>query len=127
MNISDSHYSPEFLADRKQALLRQKELVTGELGEIAKYDEASGKYVPLQPDYDVGSVEDVGDSGEEAQELQQRMSRVDDLEASLDEISLALTKLDKGTYGRCEITGDWISEARLKAYPAARTCMEESK
>lgn len=127
MNTSDLHYSPEFLAECKKTLLGQKEQAIKELGGIAKYDDASGKYIPLQPDYDVGSVEDAGDSGEEAQELQQHMSRVNDLETSLDEISLALAKLDKGTYGRCEVTGDWISEERLEAYPAARTCMEESK
>ncbi len=127
MNMSDSHYNQKFLDERRQDLLRQREATIADLKEISSYDEASGKHIPLQPDYDVGSVEDTGDSGEEAEELQERMSRVNDLEETLDEIDLALSKLNKGTYGRCEVTGDWIKEDRLKAYPAARTCMEDSK
>ena len=127
MDTPVSYYGQQFIDERKQDLLRQKEETIAALRDISRYDEASGQYVPLQPDYDVGSVEDSGDSGEEAQELYKRTARVNDLEATLDDVDIALKKMDKGSYGRCEVTGDWIKKERLQAYPAARTCTEGSK
>jgi DnaK suppressor protein len=41
----------------------------------------------------------------------------------LREIDEALTKLDAGTFGRCESCGGEIGSARLEAMPAARLCM----
>jgi DnaK suppressor protein len=45
------------------------------------------------------------------------------LSETLEEIESALTKLDDGTYGRCEECGGAIAEARLEAMPAARLCI----
>lgn len=117
-----TRYGEEFIAARKQALLEQKSGLEADLGKIAEFDEASGQYMPLQPDYDAGSVEDQIDDSVEAQSLQERAARVSDMSQSLDEVNLALTKINQGTYGRCEATGEWIDEDRLVAYPAARTC-----
>lgn len=38
----------------------------------------------------------------------------------LQEINLALDKIDKGTYGICEMSGELISDERLEAMPTAR-------
>ena len=45
-----------------------------------------------------------------------------DLEAHYDTILAALSKIEKKTYGKCEVCGDEIGEARLEADPAAATC-----
>jgi DnaK suppressor protein len=45
------------------------------------------------------------------------------LAETLGEIDEALSKIDQGTYGRCESCGGDITEARLEAMPAARLCM----
>jgi len=45
----------------------------------------------------------------------------------LREIDLALSKLDAGTYGICEVTGLQISRARLDAKPEARYCIEYAR
>ena len=42
---------------------------------------------------------------------------------SLREVEDALTKLDAGSYGKCESCGGPIPEARLEAKPAARLCI----
>jgi RNA polymerase-binding transcription factor len=42
---------------------------------------------------------------------------------SLQEVEDALSKLDEGTYGRCESCGGAISQERLEAKPAARLCI----
>ena len=47
------------------------------------------------------------------------------LEMSLADVNLALQKMEEEKYGLCEETGEWISEERLAAYPAARTCNEK--
>lgn len=120
----ESHYSPEFLADRKADLLRQKQETEQELSSIARFDEAAGGWVSIQPEYDSDSTEDVGDRSSESEELQERNSQVDNLQATLVEIDYALSKFAVGTYGQCESTGEWMAEDRLIAYPAARTCSD---
>ncbi|HZS43254.1 MAG TPA: TraR/DksA C4-type zinc finger protein [Candidatus Paceibacterota bacterium] len=45
-----------------------------------------------------------------------------ELEPQLNDINLALDKIEKGTYGKCEVCQAEIEADRLKANPAARTC-----
>ena len=40
----------------------------------------------------------------------------------LDDVDGALGRLQDGTYGRCEVCDDGISDDRLAAEPTARTC-----
>ena len=46
------------------------------------------------------------------------------LEIQLNDVKDALLKIEDGTYGQCEVNGHLIEEGRLRANPAARTCME---
>ena len=46
------------------------------------------------------------------------------LQAELETVTTALTKLEDGTYGTCEICGEPISEARLSALPWAIGCID---
>jgi DnaK suppressor protein len=41
----------------------------------------------------------------------------------LEEVNAALSRLDAGTYGTCEVCGTPIGEERLEARPAARVCI----
>jgi RNA polymerase-binding transcription factor DksA len=45
------------------------------------------------------------------------------LETQLLDVSDALTRIEEGTYGVCEVCGEQIEEGRLNANPAARTCV----
>jgi len=45
-----------------------------------------------------------------------------DLEARYDTILSALASIERGTYGKCEVCGKPIEEARLEANPSATTC-----
>ena len=49
-------------------------------------------------------------------------SQVDAVDALLDEVELALTRLDDGTYGRCESCGAPIDDERLAELPIVRSC-----
>jgi DnaK suppressor protein len=42
---------------------------------------------------------------------------------ALGEVERALSKLETGSYGRCEACGGEIGPARLEAMPAARLCI----
>ena len=48
------------------------------------------------------------------------------LQESLDEVALALGRLEGGTYGRCEMCGVAIQSARLEAMPATRFCIDHA-
>ena len=121
----ESHFSAEFLNDRKTDLLRQKQDLEASLHQIARFDDDSGSWVALQPEYDSGTTEDSGDSGSESEQLQNNQAQVADLEKTLNEVDYALGKFADGTYGKCETTGDWMEADRLVAYPAARTCADD--
>ncbi len=49
-------------------------------------------------------------------------SAADTVDALLDEVELALARLDDGTYGRCETCGAVIDDAVLAADPVVRSC-----
>ena len=57
----------------------------------------------------------------EAFEREKDISILEGLEFELAEIEAALQRLDDGTYGVDEVTGERIDPARLEALPAART------
>jgi DnaK suppressor protein len=46
------------------------------------------------------------------------------LEEMLKQVQRALDRFDDGTYGRCEVCGQPIDPARLKALPHASTCLD---
>ncbi len=48
------------------------------------------------------------------------------LQETLDEVALALGRLETGTYGVCEVCGVAISPARLEAMPATRFCINHA-
>ena len=45
-------------------------------------------------------------------------------ELKLEEIAAALTRIDKGTFGRCEECGKEIGKERLQALPSTRYCIQ---
>jgi len=47
---------------------------------------------------------------------------VDLVDALLDDVELALARLDDGTYGRCESCGSAIADAELADDPLGRAC-----
>jgi RNA polymerase-binding transcription factor DksA len=67
--------------------------------------------------------EGFADSGQVTAERGEVEALVGTLRDTLNDIDEALAKFDKGTYGLCEVCGEPISEARLEAMPAARTCI----
>lgn len=67
------------------------------------------------------------DSGNETTEEQKDLGILESLETELAEVEAALRRLDEGTYGVDEVTGDPIDPARLDARPQARTNVDTER
>lgn len=66
------------------------------------------------------------DSGQVAAEQGENQALAGQLREQLDAVDKALSKLDNGSYGRCEVCNQPIAEARLEAMPAATTCIQHA-
>ena len=73
-----------------------------------------------------GQEADPNDAADQIEELVTNVPLVEELEERHTDVVEALEKMDDGTYGLCEEDSEPIPYARLKANPAARTCIEHA-
>jgi RNA polymerase-binding transcription factor DksA len=66
----------------------------------------------------------MGDAGSDAYDRDFALNLLSKEQDALQEIQAALTRVDLGTYGVCEISGKKIPQARLEAIPFARLTVE---
>lgn len=93
----------------------------------AERDRLAAQIDSLEPGSTDQQVDDnFADSGQVAAEQGENQALAAQLRNELEEVELALTKLDDGTYGRCETCGEPIAPARLEAMPAARFCIDHA-
>lgn len=93
--------------------------------------EAIGRRKPNNPtDWEAEApVEEVqpGDDNEQADKIEgyeENAAILKELEIRYNGVLSALERIEKGTYGVCEVSGESIEPERLQANPAARTCVE---
>ncbi|MGZ8735034.1 MAG: hypothetical protein ACXW2C_05675 [Acidimicrobiia bacterium] len=105
-------------ADARARLNAEKARVEGlihslkvELGAENESDDAE------LSDYDQHPADTATDTFERERDL----GLLDDLEAEFRELEDALRRIDAGTYGIDEVTGERIDPERLEAMPSART------
>jgi len=70
--------------------------------------------------------ENFADSGQVAAEQGEHRALLGRLQETLTDVDRALAKLDDGTYGKCEVCGEEIADARLEALPASRYCINHA-
>ncbi len=70
--------------------------------------------------------ENFADSGQVAAEMGEAKALANSLRDQLDDVEAALTALDEGRYGLCEVCGEPIAEARLEAMPTTRRCIQHA-
>lgn len=73
-----------------------------------------------------GQESDPNDVADQIEELVTNVPLVAELEERHIDVSEALEKMDEGVYGLCEECSEPIPLARLRANPAARTCIEHA-
>lgn len=107
------------LSRLKEKLLVERARLESELSRFADSTGTAGSYetrienIGTNPDENASEVEDYVD----------HLGLEQNLEAQLQDVIAALTKIEQGTYGVCEKTGQEIALDRLEAYPAARTAL----
>ena len=69
-------------------------------------------------------VNDEGDIAELHIDNMKDKKLISHLVSEIQEIDAALARIENGTYGVCEKTGEPIDVERLKAYPVARVSVE---
>jgi DnaK suppressor protein len=108
------HLSEEFIKQAKEKLLEKQQELTKELDLLKSEDPY------LADDHD-----DNGEVLDEAMTEDMVKETIDiqmvDINKSLDQVEKALEKIEEGTYGICEETGEPIDKARLEVYPEATT------
>ncbi len=116
----------ETLGFLKTKLEAEASEIESELARIAKKDPAqASNWDATSGDIDVMSpLADPNEAADKIEELEENQMVTDALEIRHKQIKGALAKMDAGTYGTCEISGEPIEEERLQANPAARTCKE---
>ena len=66
-----------------------------------------------------------GDSGTETFEMEKNVSLLEQVDDELLEVEAAFQRLERGTYGTCQVCGRPIGDERLEAMPATRFCVED--
>lgn len=110
-------------AQYKEKLEGEKAKLEGEMGSIGRRNPAvqnDWESVPTE----TGTEADLADQADVVISSEENSAILADLEARYDTVIAALDRIEKGTYGVCEVCGGAIEEARLAADPTATTCVE---
>ena len=94
--------------------------ITTQLQTIATHNKETDDWTAQAPGEDVGNA-DPNDVADVTEEYGARRALMPQLETRYRNLTRALDKIESGTYGICEISGEPIEPERLEANPAART------
>jgi RNA polymerase-binding transcription factor DksA len=109
-------YLPEFIEARKADLLNRKKQTLEQLKSISHKNVAENDAFDADfPNY--GDKED--DNATEVADYAGNLSMEEILKTTLEMIDKALNKIELGTYGIDEKTGEWINPERLIVMPTA--------
>ncbi len=100
------------LDDEREAALRMLATLTRDFTGIV--DASAGSNADDEHDPEGSTI---------AFERSQVGALIDQTERRLVEIDAAIGRVDEGTYGRCEVCAEPISDRRLEARPVARVCV----
>lgn len=106
----------------KTKLEEEKRLLEEELSTVAtRNPQNPTDWEPKYTTEDVDKAE-YGDVADAIEETENNIGILHNLEIKYTEVIKALSKIDAGTFGICEVGGEHIEEARLEANPSATTC-----
>ena len=107
----------------KKKLEAEKTKLEAEMGSVGRKNPAvPGDWEPIPSE--TGSEADLADQADVVMSRESNTAILGDLEARYDTILSALSRIEKKTYGICEVCGAEIGEERLEANPAATTCVK---
>ena len=108
----------------KELLEEEKTKLEAELGGIGRVNPDNPKdWEPTPEASDTNADADKNVQADAREEFEARNAVEVTLESRLINVNKALDKIEADTFGKCEIDGNEIEEARLEANPAASTCI----
>lgn len=108
----------------RKRLEAEKAKLESEMGTVGRKNPAVPGDWEAMPS-EIGAEADLADQADVVMSRESNSAILADLEARYDTIRDALSRIEKGTYGKCEVCDEKIEEARLEADPAAMTCMKD--
>lgn len=112
------------IATQKARLEEMLAALTKELQAIGIHNpDVKEDWIATPEGTEVGEA-DPNVGADRVEEWDERRAIVATLEVRYNNITRALSKIENGTYGTCEVSGKEIEADRLEANPAARTCKE---
>ena len=112
----------DLLSELKVALEKEKLAIEKELESFAEKDST------IKGNWDTKRINtedtDMEEKADEVEEYDNLLSLEHSLELKLKDVSLALEKMGKSAYGKCEKCGKEIEQERLMACPEAKLCMK---
>ncbi|OGE88397.1 MAG: hypothetical protein A3J07_01215 [Candidatus Doudnabacteria bacterium RIFCSPLOWO2_02_FULL_49_13] len=113
----------QLLEENKAKLLAEQKKLKQLLGHESTADsEFPGGY---KPKFDEAGSEQT-ENASEIEQFGNDLAVTEDLSGRLHQVSAALARIENGSYGKCMVGGDEIGEDRLRAEPAAETCINHS-
>jgi RNA polymerase-binding transcription factor DksA len=108
----------------KNKLLEEQARLESELASIGRINPDNPEDWEAKPT-DPGEREaDPNDKADMIEDYETNTAILKQLEIQLHDVKDALLRIEDGTYGICEVSGQPIEEGRLKANPTARTCIQ---
>ena len=105
----------------KEKLEKERDVLLEQLKDMGKLDTETGEWEATPEELEFPeSAENATTDG--LQDFEARSSMMRTLEPRLNNILRALKRLNRDSFGKCEICKKDIEAARLEANPAARTC-----
>ncbi|MDD3046287.1 MAG: TraR/DksA family transcriptional regulator [Candidatus Pacebacteria bacterium] len=116
-------FEQEFIEKQKELLMEEKKQLERLLSEFTEKEKGSEnnfktKYTNIDPD-----EVDPEEAANEVEEFVDLLPQEYTLEIKLKNVNESLEKIEKGTYGICEVCGRAIEEDRLKVNPSAKKCL----
>jgi DnaK suppressor protein len=114
----------------KRDLQAYRKRLEGELAELngqrRDLEEATGASMS-EAGGEVGLGEELADAGTYTFERERDLSLVDNVNDLIEKVQHALTRIDDGSYGRCEECGKPIEAERLDALPYTTLCLVDAR
>ena len=114
-----SHLTEEQLDELRANLEAEKDSLEEELAEHGKKVGEDWEGTSESK----GQEADPSDAADNIEALATNVPLVEELEKSYKEVRRAIERMDKGTYGDCDVCKEPIIVDRLEANPAASTCV----
>ena len=104
--------------DYRQLLEDERRQLQSKLSELGFGEGGRGGGLDYDPNF--------ADSSQVTAERGEAEVLAGQLRETLGEVAEAIGRLEKGSYGRCEVCGEAVEPARLEAMPATRFCIKHA-